>query len=212
MIAQPAPAYGDSIGAMTIAGGIAAALLHRERTGEAHVVDVSLLAAGMWAMGSGIALSQLGGMRFGAGPTSVRGGAPSNPLIGTYRTADGRFLAFSMLQGFHYWPEFCTHIGREDLIDDPRFNTVEGLMQNTAAAAEIVAAELGARTVDEWRERFVGMKGQWAVAQNTLELRDDPQVQANGYLQNVESADGIEFQLVATPVQFDDGRRPTART
>ena len=48
---MPAPGYGDSIGAMTIAGGIAAALLHRERTGEAHVVDVSLLGAGMWAMG-----------------------------------------------------------------------------------------------------------------------------------------------------------------
>ena len=43
---QPAPAFGDSIGAMTIAGGISAALLHRERTGEAKVVDVSLLATG----------------------------------------------------------------------------------------------------------------------------------------------------------------------
>ena len=43
---SPGPRYGDSIGAMTIAGGIAAALLHRERTGEAHVVDVSLLGAG----------------------------------------------------------------------------------------------------------------------------------------------------------------------
>ena len=211
MIGQPAPAYGDSIGAMTIAGGIAAALLHRERTGEAHVVDVSLLAAGMWAMGSGIALSQLGGTRIGAGPLSVRGGAPSNPLIGTYLTSDGRYLAFSMLQGFHYWPDVCRHIGREELIDDPRFNTVEKLMENTPAAAEIVAAELGSRTLAEWRERFVGMKGQWAVVQNTLELADDPQVQANGYLQDLESSDGVPFQLVATPVQFDGAPSPTRR-
>ena len=179
VIVQPAPGYGDSIGAMTIAGGIAAALLHRERTGEAHVVDVSLLAAGMWAMGGAIAISQLGGTRWGSAPARGRGGAPSNPLIGTYRTADNRFLAFSMLQGFHYWPDVCRHLGREELIDDPRFNTVEKLMENTPAAAEIVAAELGAHTLAEWRERFVGMKGQWAVVQNTLELADDPQVQAN---------------------------------
>src|SRR4029450_7358703 len=38
----PAPAFGDSIGAMTIAGGIMGALFHRERTGEATTVDVSL--------------------------------------------------------------------------------------------------------------------------------------------------------------------------
>src|SRR5262249_7864742 len=47
----PAPAFGDSIGAMTIAGGIMGALYHRERTGEATVVDVSLLSVGLWSMG-----------------------------------------------------------------------------------------------------------------------------------------------------------------
>jgi crotonobetainyl-CoA:carnitine CoA-transferase CaiB-like acyl-CoA transferase len=45
--APPAPAFGDSIGAMTIAGGIMGALFHRERTGEATTVDVSLLGVGI---------------------------------------------------------------------------------------------------------------------------------------------------------------------
>jgi len=58
-VRQPGPAYGDSIGAMTIAGGIAAALLDRERTGAVHTVDVSLLATGMWALGGSIALSEM---------------------------------------------------------------------------------------------------------------------------------------------------------
>src|SRR6478609_1062579 len=53
----PAPAFGDSIGAMTIAGGIMGALFHRERTGEATTVDVSLLGTGMWSMGAALALS-----------------------------------------------------------------------------------------------------------------------------------------------------------
>lgn len=61
LITPPGPAFGDSIGAMTIAGGIMGALFHRERTGEATTVDVSLLATGLWSMGATMALSiQLG--------------------------------------------------------------------------------------------------------------------------------------------------------
>jgi crotonobetainyl-CoA:carnitine CoA-transferase CaiB-like acyl-CoA transferase len=51
VVAQPGPAYGDSIGGMTIAGGIAAALFERERTGVVRTVDISLLGVGVWAMG-----------------------------------------------------------------------------------------------------------------------------------------------------------------
>src|SRR3954452_12184815 len=53
----PAPAFGDSIGAMTIAGGIMGALFHRERTGEATTVDVSSLGTAIWSIGAAMALS-----------------------------------------------------------------------------------------------------------------------------------------------------------
>ena len=52
MIGPPGPAYGDTISGTNLAGGIAAALLKRERTGEPSVVDVSLLGSGLWAMGT----------------------------------------------------------------------------------------------------------------------------------------------------------------
>ena len=41
------PAFGDLLGGMTIAGGIAAALYKRKATGETSVVDVSLLGLGV---------------------------------------------------------------------------------------------------------------------------------------------------------------------
>gem|GEM_PF-6873570 len=49
---QPGPGYGDVIGGLTIAGGVSAALFHRQRTGEAVTVDNSLLANGIWATGA----------------------------------------------------------------------------------------------------------------------------------------------------------------
>src|ERR1700712_1976037 len=51
-LSQGIPAFGDSIGGMFIAGGISAALLHRERTGEALELDVSLLSTAWWAAGA----------------------------------------------------------------------------------------------------------------------------------------------------------------
>ena len=52
---SPPPAYGDTISGTNLAGGIAAALLRRERTGEPSVVDVSLLGSGLWTMGHALA-------------------------------------------------------------------------------------------------------------------------------------------------------------
>src|SRR5207344_1416509 len=79
----PAPGFGDSIGAMTIAGGIMGALFHRERTGEATIVDVSLLGVGLWSMGQALALSLVLDKPWGVPPDDALG---SNPLTRTYET------------------------------------------------------------------------------------------------------------------------------
>jgi crotonobetainyl-CoA:carnitine CoA-transferase CaiB-like acyl-CoA transferase len=201
MCGQPGPGYGDSIGGMTIAGGILGALFHRERTGEALPVDVSLLGVGMWAMSPAIALSLQLDMPWRPGP-SKGGGGLANPLVGTYFTEDGKILAFSCLQGFKYWPGACRAIGREDLIDDERFNSHEQLAANAKEARAILTEVFKSAPLAEWRQRLDSFDGQWAVAQDTMEVVDDPMVAANGYLGDTVSAEGVPFQLVTTPVQF----------
>ena len=63
-------------------------------------------------------------------------------------------------------------------------------------------------TLAEWTERFSTLEGQWAPVQNSLEVAADPQVRANGYVVQTATEDGTEFELVASPVQFDE--KPTA--
>jgi crotonobetainyl-CoA:carnitine CoA-transferase CaiB-like acyl-CoA transferase len=208
-ISQPGPAYGDSIGAMTIAGGISAALLHRERTGEAVTVDVSLLGTGMWAIGAGIALAMQTGHAWQQ--SAAQQVASINPLTSCYRTKDERWIYLSCLQGFHYWPDACRVLGVEELVTDPRFATHEGLMANGREAAAILQQIFRSHTVDEWRERLADFRGQWAVVQDALEVTKDPQAQANGYVLDVQSAAGTDFSLVATPVQFDGKPAPATR-
>jgi len=203
MTRMPAGAYGDSMGGMTIAGGIAAALYSREKTGEPSVIDVSLLGVGAWATQFSVNLALMTG---GPLPARVqpRHGSAANPLIGAYRTADGRWIELSMLQPGRYWPEFCRLIGREELIGDERFDTTDKLMANAPVAAEIVAEVIAARPFADWVDILERGEGQWAAVQNAWEVGQDPSLRANGLIAPVVDAEGVARELVANPVQFDE--------
>lgn len=197
MTAPPVPAYGDTISGTNLAGGIAAALLKRERTGEPSIVDVSLLGSGLWAMGQGIALSLHLDLPFVAAAPGAHG-SPTNPLTGLYRTADGRYLAFVMLQPAKFWADVCRHIDRPELADDPRFATAEQIAANTDEAVKLLREAFATRTLAEWTERFATLAGPWAPVQDSLQVGGDAQIRANEYLLQAG-----ELELVANPVQFD---------
>jgi crotonobetainyl-CoA:carnitine CoA-transferase CaiB-like acyl-CoA transferase len=197
MISLPGPAYGDTISGTNLAGGVAAALLKRERTGEPSVIDVSLLGSGIWAMGHTIALTKHLGQRLVAPPPSANR-SPSNPLVGLYTTADNRYISFVMMQPTKFWADVCRHMDLPELADDPRFATAESIAANTTEAAEIFAKAMATRTLAEWSDRFSTLAGPWAPVQDTLQVAQDVQVRANEYL--VQAG---ELELVANPVQFD---------
>jgi crotonobetainyl-CoA:carnitine CoA-transferase CaiB-like acyl-CoA transferase len=207
LVNQPGGAYGDNIGGMTIAGGISAALFHRERTGETSVVDVSLLATGAWASQFNVNLAL---MTKGPLPKHPRHIKSRNPLTGVYQTADERWLSLSMLQPARYWAEFVTAIGREDLVKDERFDSGEKLMENAGIAREEIAGVLGSRTKDELVDALKGIEGQWSVVQNAWDVAQDVSLRANGQIAAVLDAEGVERELVASPVLFD--RAPVTLT
>ncbi|MEB3030140.1 CaiB/BaiF CoA transferase family protein [[Mycobacterium] nativiensis] len=197
MIGPPGPAYGDTISGTNLAGGIAAALFKRERTGEPSVVDVSLLGSGLWAMGHTVALTSHLGERLIQQPPGVHG-SPINPLVGVYATADERYISFVMMQPTKFWADVCQHMELHDYIDDPRFATAQSFAEHTPAAVEILRAAMAKRTLPQWSERFATLAGPWAPVQDTLQAAQDAQIRANEYIVRAG-----ELELVANPVQFD---------
>ena len=195
------PAFGDLAGGMAIAGGIAAGLLQRATSGVAPVVDVSLLGLAMWQLSPDIVASGL----YGGDPMPKfdRSASP-NPLVGNYRTSDGRFITLMMLQSDRFWPDFCEHIGRPDLVTDPRFVDGAARYANGRECVAIIDEVFASRTFEEWKQALATLAGVWAPGQMASELVDDVQVQANGYLSRVERADGKSYDLVANPVQMDE--------
>lgn len=204
---MPAPAFGDVTSGTALAGGIAAALLRRERTGEGAVLDLSLLNSGMWSMMAEVtATSLLGGDEFYIGD---RRRVP-NPIVAQYRTKDGRFVQLVMLEADRHWPDLCRRIGRPDLIDDQRFVDMERRMENSEACVAALEEAFASRTLDEWRDALAEATGVWAPVQTPREVIDDPQVQANRYVRTLKTADGDEYPAVVSPVRVEgDDRRPT---
>jgi crotonobetainyl-CoA:carnitine CoA-transferase CaiB-like acyl-CoA transferase len=197
------PATGDLPGGMTIAGGIAAALFHRERTGEATVVDISLLGFAAWVLSPDIVAAGLLNMPMlpvGSGDRKQT----FNPIVGAYKTKDDRHLALMMLEADKFWPDLCNHLGRPDLITDERFADAKARLENRVECVTILDEIFATKTLDEWKQVLDTLEGVWAPYQSPRELFDDPQVVANGYLPELETADGTKFQLVANPVQFDE--------
>jgi crotonobetainyl-CoA:carnitine CoA-transferase CaiB-like acyl-CoA transferase len=200
----PGPGFGDSIGAMTIAGGIMGALYHRERTGEAPVVDVSLLSTGMWAMGAGIAMAAVS--EDWQWPPTI-----PNPLSRAYRTKDDRWIALCCLQPARYWAELCDHLAMPELAVDARFTDHASLMANSAAAVQALTDAFQSRPMVEWQANLVDFSGQWTAVQSAHDAAEDEQAAANGYLQQCSTESGSPFTLVAPPVQYDMHPASTTR-
>lgn len=210
-LSQGIPAFGDSVGGMNIAGGIAAALLHRERTGEALEVDVSLLSTAWWAAGASVTQ----GMETGEAMRALMpqsGGSPANPFLGNYTTSDGGTINLCIVSPTGCIRDTFEHLGIPEAADDPRFSDVLPLMENADAASELIVAAIGAKSFEYWRQHLKTMKGQWAPFQSLVDLGSDEQAIANDMVVEVEAGDGgPAFKVVRGPVQFNHEPLQTTR-
>jgi crotonobetainyl-CoA:carnitine CoA-transferase CaiB-like acyl-CoA transferase len=204
-MSQPGPAYGDTIGGMFIAGGVAAALFHRSQTGQPSEVDVSLLSSGIWATACSIDVAlEIGYPPFEAQlPQSGSFGA--NPFVGSFKAADGKSLCLTILKPGPYIRDTFEHLNLAELADDPRFATAEALFENVPACSEHLIKAIAEHPLSYWMKRLSTMKGQWAPYQSVVDVADDPQVIANNMIFEVDAADdtGKPMKLVASPVQFN---------
>jgi crotonobetainyl-CoA:carnitine CoA-transferase CaiB-like acyl-CoA transferase len=201
------PAFGDVVGGLTVAGAIAAAMYRRQASGEPSEIDVSLMGVGMWQLQPDIVHAKLDK---GAVRQAGNRKATWNPLSSTYRTRDGRFISLVMLDADRYWADFCEVVGRPDLINDPRYLDMEARKQHAHSCVEELDAIFAERDYSEWCEVLKRAQGVWAPFQRPYELHSDPQVEANGYLADVEMVNGSKLTIVTSPAQFDgENMQPT---
>lgn len=194
-------AFGDLPSGFSLAGGILGALYHREKTGEAVTVDVSLLAQAVWTMAPDISAGGLFGVdRVPMAPP----GTALNPVVNKFKTSDGRWIQLVFLQPDKFWAGFCVRIGLPELATDERFVPAMNLIKNSDEATKLIADQFAKYDLAYWRKALEDEPGVWAVVQSPREVLDDPQVIANGYVITNQDPHGKPYRIPAPPVQFNE--------
>jgi crotonobetainyl-CoA:carnitine CoA-transferase CaiB-like acyl-CoA transferase len=200
----PVPGSGDYATAMGLYSAIVTGLYVRERTGEGTYVGTSLLAEGVWAMGTLISGALAGGQFYG--PHDRK--APSNPLINPYQSSDG--LWFMLVASPPHWPALAKAVGHPELLDDPRFADPESMVRNASSLAAILDAEFRSRPLAHWKDVLDAARITYGLVQTPEEVAEDPQLQANDIVVPIEGAEELEL-TVSSPITVH-GRAKVAAT
>jgi crotonobetainyl-CoA:carnitine CoA-transferase CaiB-like acyl-CoA transferase len=108
-----------------------------------------------------------------------------------------------------HFDNFCRAIGQPDLLEDPRFGTLEARTANTRECIAALDDIFAKRDLAEWQNLLEGLSTPWTVIQTAGEAATDPQVTANQFMTEV-AGDGRTYRLAASPAQFD-GVPPSLR-
>ena len=187
---------GDHSVAVALAGGIAAALLKRERTGEGDRVDVSLLQMGTFIFTCGL-LNGFNGRQY---PRSRYDCAHAGS--NTYRGSDGEWMYLAVVDYQKKFETFCKVIGHPELLEDPRFNTQEAYYKNKGPLTEILEKVFETKPIPYWDELFDKNDLPHEVCRHFKDVPYDPQVQANHYAYFHEYPDGTKTVFTNGPVHF----------
>jgi crotonobetainyl-CoA:carnitine CoA-transferase CaiB-like acyl-CoA transferase len=185
----------DHTTGIAAAGAICAALLERERLGRGRWVGVPLIRTGAYML----AWDLLRAARLGSRVSPVDRRHVRNPLINCYRAGDGRWLWLLCAQPDRHWAGLCRALGREDLLEDPRFRDIHGRAQNAAALVEELDRAFARRPLAEWGP-VLDRHGVWWVPVNSPnQAVEDPLVRKAGVFLQVPGGAG---ELVAGPAEF----------
>ncbi|MGQ9572120.1 MAG: CaiB/BaiF CoA transferase family protein [Dehalococcoidia bacterium] len=186
----------DQTGAFLAALGIVVALLHRERTGEGQEVDVSLLGSQLTLQSFNIANYLFGGR---IPQRQSREGFP--PLWNVYMGADGKYFVLGLLAE-RGWPDVCQAIGEPELEHDPRFETDRKRRENGEQLIAHLDEAFARRPAREWVRCFQERDLMVAPVQDYQDVCSDPQVLANGYIEEVERPGYEPVRMVGVGMQF----------
>lgn len=189
---------GDHTTSLATVSAILAALYERERTGEGRMVQTSLLASGVYLMGSDMAVQ----LKMGRLASIRSRDNPINAIANHYRSSDGRWFVHNPRGSGGGWEKFVAAAGRPDLAQDERFASGKARRQNARELAVELDAAFGALPFEEIARRLDAADLVWAPFQTPGDVAADPQADAAGCFVPVEDGKGGTHRSPAPPAVF----------
>ena len=205
---KPGPSFGDTVTGMLMAITILGALHERQRTGTGRRLQVAMQDAMLHYMRTCFAVqARTGKAAPRRGGKSVMGAnAPSGIYqCRPYGSNDWVYIITSRANPEH-WARLMKLIGREELIDDPRFATGEARLRNEAELDAIITEWTRKHTKEEAMTQISGVGVPAGAVFDTMELQNDPSFEKRGIMQVMDHPNG-GFKMPAWPVRVD-GKPP----
>jgi crotonobetainyl-CoA:carnitine CoA-transferase CaiB-like acyl-CoA transferase len=200
---------GDHICSLATVSAILAAVVERSRTGVGRLVETSLMRAGVYAIGSDMAIQ----LRLGKLASTRPREQAVQPLANFFRTAEGRWVNILVRQGGKDWPQIAAAAGKPHLVDDPRFASNKLRRENGSALVAELDEGFAALPFEEVARRLNAGDVTWGPYQTPREVAQDPQAQAAGCFVETPDGEGHSFAAPAGPARFpgaDDGPKGPA--
>jgi len=199
----PPMGMADHMAGILTAYGVLAAILARNQTGAPQRVESSLLGGAMWLGQLNLQYALFTGKELR--PLDHT----SDPLLNSYKCEDGRWI-FIAAPSERAWPALCAGLGLDELVADPRFRGFEARWTNRVDLLSLLEDRFASRTSSEWAPDLAAQAGLvFEVVRRPTEIADDPQVLANGYINEIDHPELGPVKRVGFPVHFN-GARPTS--
>jgi crotonobetainyl-CoA:carnitine CoA-transferase CaiB-like acyl-CoA transferase len=186
----------DTMGGITAAYAIAAALFHRERSGEGEFIDVSMLEASIVAMGWVVSNWLIANVR----PQPLGNENMTASPSGAFRTSQGLLnVAANQQQQFE---TLCRLIGRPELAADPRFIARQDRLRHRFELRDEIEAALTTRPAAEW-SRLLNEAGVPAgEVLDVAQVLAHPQIVERALIRSFEQTPNVDRAVSVTRSGF----------
>lgn len=194
----PTPIADMTCGLFTVIG-ILAALRTRDLSGSGQFIDMSLQEGQMtW-------LANLAGEYFATDADPPRRGN-RHPQVVPYeavQASDGDWFMLGVASD-NVWGAFCRHVGREDLVRDPRFQNNADRIAHYDALLPIVREIIRGKPCDEWLTQLRAAGVPCGRINTVAEALGDPHVIERGFIVELEHPALGLIKSLATPIHLAD--------
>jgi formyl-CoA transferase len=196
----------DTIGGLTAAMAVCAALAERDRVGG-RFIDVSMLESAMATMGWAVS----NWLVAGRAPQPMGNDNVTASPSGAFRTADGLLNVAANKQ--EQFEALCDVIGRPALATDPRFAERQARLQHRQALAAEIEGALAAGSTEHWWHALVAAGVPAGPVWTVPQALAQPQLAGRDLSSRFEDVPGVgrEVRILRTGFELD-GERPAVST
>jgi len=186
----------DTMGGLTAAFAVVAALFRRCRSGEGEFIDVSMLEAILVAMGWAVSNRLIAGVI----PQPMGNENTTASPSGTFKTAAGLLnIAANKQEQFE---TLCELIGRKELANDPRYADREERKKRRYELKADLESVLAGKTTREWSFLFNEHGVPAGEVLSISEILKHPQITERGLVKHFQAAPGTDRDIAVVRAGF----------